>query len=108
MKQTQFNELMRHIVREVITEMFGASPMDGGASITPAPSVPGMTPAMQQKIERDKKQATRNKIKADQKMLKKAKSEEKSLKNNYDITRRLTIPNLKKQIDAEKKSAMGV
>ncbi len=111
MKKAQFHELVGHLVREVLNEL--DNPMDSTLSTTTdsigAGSVSAMSPVMQQKLEREKKKAAQQKLKTDQRMLKKVTNDEKSLKTSYDMTRRITKPNLKKQIDAQKKSiALGI
>lgn len=107
MKQSQLKELVRSIVKEAM-DAIGSSMATTGAGVDVGTSS-GMSPVMQQKMEREKKKAATNKLKADQKMLKKVSDDEKSLKSSYDLTRRITKPNLKKQIDAQKKAlAVGL
>jgi hypothetical protein len=111
-KESQLKELIGHLVKTVLTELGTTDVMDTGVPVTSTSTstsgtgAPAMTPVMQQKLEREKKKAADDKIKVDQKMLKKVSDDEKSLKRTYDLTRRYTKPNLKKQIDAEKKARM--
>jgi len=110
-RKTQLKELVSHIVRGVLAEM---GPTDLGASTTPVTSTAiatpdvGLSPTTQAKLEREKKNAARDKVKVDQKMLKKVDNDIKSQKATYDLTRRYTRPNLKKQVDAEKKAARSL
>lgn len=105
MKKAQLQELVGHLVRAVLTEL-GTADLASSTSISsPTPdasNASALPPATQQKIDREKKLAASNKVKADQKMLKKVRNDIKSQKSTYDLTRRQTEPNLKKQIDAEK------
>ena len=103
MKRFQLRELVRIIVKEAMDTMDDSSSMTTGMGSTDT-ATGGMSPVMQQKIAREKKLAAKKKVTADQKMLKKVGNDEKSLKSTYDVTRRITKPNLKKQIDAEKKA----
>lgn len=105
-KRYQLKELIGHVVRKVLTEMDAMSTSASTSTSLPSTSgAPLLSPAVQQKIEREKKKASHLKIKSDKKLLKKLENDEKSLKSTYDLTRRITKPNLKKQIDAEKKAA---
>jgi hypothetical protein len=103
-KKSQLRELVRTIIQETMDTMgmdSSLSPTSIGGTDT---ATGGLTPVMQQKIAREKKLAAKKKVTADQKMLKKVDNDVKSLKSTYDVTRRLTKPNLKKQIDAEKQA----
>jgi hypothetical protein len=106
-KKSQLHELVKHLVQTVITEL-GAMDLASSTAIsqgsTPTSDPAQLSPAAQQKIEREKKLAASNKVKIDQKMLKKVNNDIKSQKSTYDLTRRYTAPNLKKQIDAEKQA----
>lgn len=107
MKKSQLKELVQHLVGAVLSEL-GAMDLASSTAIspgtTPTSDPAQLSPATQQKLEREKKLAASNKIKTDQKMLKKVDNDLKSQKSTYDLTRRQTRPNLKKQIDAEKQA----
>jgi len=97
-------------VKAVLSEMgTGDLSSTSTSPLTATPTAdPGISPALQAKMEREKKIAARDKVKVDQKMLKKVDNDIKAQKSTYDLTRRYTRPNLKKQVDAEKKSLRGL
>ena len=107
MKRSQLQELVGHLVKAVLkeigTEDMGSTSSPAISNATATPDV-GLSPALQAKMEREKKIAARDKVKVDQKMLKKVDNDIKSQKSTYDLTRRYTRPNLKKQVDSEKKA----
>jgi hypothetical protein len=105
-KESQLTELVRHLVREVINTMNSSNMPDNSllGTQTSDAGTAGLSPVMQQKLAREKEIAAKKKVKQDEKMLDKMDNDIKSLKSTYDVTRRQSRPNLKAQVDAEKKS----
>lgn len=110
-KESQLKQLIKHLVKEVLNELdttgsdsadlANIGMIDGMDSIN---GNAGLSPVEQQRLARKKKEAARKNLKISQSQLKKVDNDIKSLKSTYDLTRRLTKPQLKADIDAQKRS----
>ena len=101
---SKLKKLVECIVKQTLDEI--ELSLTGDSSVLPAASDAGNedqpSTADQQKLDREKKRQAQEKLKQQKREYEQAKRKEKSLESDYKVTRRYTVPNMKKALDAQK------
>ena len=109
-KESQFKELLGHLVKEIMTELASAdpiAPMSQSSLDTSATGTSTASPldtATQKKIEREKKSAAKNDLKISKKTYDQGVDQEKADEKRVQINKRIKLPQLKTQIQAQQQA----
>jgi hypothetical protein len=103
-KETQFKELLGHLVKEIMTELASSSdPVDSMSQSSPDNASSPVTPidiATQRKVARDKKDATRKALKLSKQEYAQGIDQAKADEKRTELNKRTKLPKLKQQIQA--------
>lgn len=108
-KRSKLKELVECIVKQTLDETGLSLASTGDSSVSPVSPVNamldkanGMSAAEQEKMRRLQKQQAQRDLKVQKKEYDQAKAKEKSLEKDYKVTRRVTVPSMKKSLDAKR------
>lgn len=108
-KQSALKKLIECIVKRSINEIDFSLTTAGDSSVSPVSPAKSrrdtesdISPIEQEKLKRLQKQNARNDLKIQKKEYDQAKAKEKSLEKDYRVTRRITVPTMKKSLDAKR------
>lgn len=108
-KRSKLKKLVECIVKQTLDEIGLSLAMSGDSSVSPVSpakvepdKTSDISTAEQEKMRRLEKQQAQKDLKVQKKEYDQAKAKEKSLAKDAQVTRRITVPNMKKALDAKK------